>query len=469
MKPIFKPKSACVFGVSLKNPSFPGSIIYFKNRYEYHVNIMAINPKGGEIEGQQVYKSLEDLPEIPEIGILAIRAKNVPETFEKCANAGMKGAIIISGGFAEVGPAGKKLQDKLVSISKDHDMPFLGPNCIGVYSPPYIDTFILPSERISIPKSGGNIAMISQSGGILVDQFMQKFALRNIPISSAVSIGNKAIVDEITLLDYYSKDDQTKTILMYLESLQNGRKFLTEIERHRKYGKNLMVYKAGVTPAGARAALSHTAAITTSSDLVHFGLKQYGVIQPSSEFELISFSKVLNFDLPPIFQGNVVVLSVSGGHGVVCADACTKYGFNLVDLSSKKGQLREIINPSSKDIAALGNPIDLTGSVTDYDVEQVLEFLLKQNEVEAVILLLLPYPPQISMQIGRRISIIVRNYDKPCIVYLPWLERYQIIIDGLELNGIPVAHTIEEGVQMLKGLWQKSINIKIDEHYRKKK
>lgn len=137
---------------------------------EMKTKCYGITPRADEVDGHKVYRSLEDLPEIPELAVIAVSARNTYEVVKQAAEYGVKDAVIIGGGFAEVGKEGKKRQNELVKLCVDHNMPFIGPNCIGIYGPPIIDTLFLPSERLERPKKG-NVAVISQSGGVLIDQF----------------------------------------------------------------------------------------------------------------------------------------------------------------------------------------------------------------------------------------------------------------------------------------------------------
>jgi acetyltransferase len=176
-------------------------------------------------------------------------------------------------------------------------------------------------------------------------------------------------------------------------------------------------------------------------------------VEAESEQEIISFAKILSLCSKPIKNGNIVVLTVSGGHGVICADLIAKYGLNLVEFTEEEqNEMRKLINPTAAQIATVTNPIDLTGSAEDIDLERVFEYLLKLEKVEAVLVLTFPYPPTITMQIGRRLSNIAGESGKPVVAYVPWLAKYDIIIEGFEINNVPVAHTVEEAVQMIKGL-----------------
>ncbi len=461
LDPIFKPKNMVVFGVSTRRPLFPGTIIYNKNLHEYPVSVYAVNKEGGFIEGHQVYDKLDQIPVDLDLAVLIVRAKYVPAALRECGEVGVKSCIVVSGGFAEMGSNGKKLEESLMDISGKYEIPFMGPNCIGIHTD-YVDTFILPSERLATPPSG-NVAVVSQSGGFLIDQILSKFYERQIGVAAAASIGNKALINEITLLNYFNKNPIVDTVVFYNEGFkQNTGKHFVQLAK--SMDKDIILLKGGRSKFGARAAESHTAAMATNFDLISSSFRQAGIIEAETEVELVTYTKAISFGLNPIHKGNIAILSISGGHAVLAADLCAQYDLNLVKFTDRQQQMiKEHINASAAEIAAFSNPIDLTGSVTDKDIEDSLEVLLSFDEVEGIVILLVPYVPTITMQIGRRLSNIVRNLQnkKPVVAYLPWLEIYGIIIKGLELGkSIPVAHTVEEAIQMmhslhLKGLKQK--------------
>lgn len=453
LKKIFEPKSTAIVGVSVTNPLNPGTVIFNKNFYEMGAKTIPVNLRGGEIEGTQIYPSILDIPEQVDLAVIAIRSDLVNTVVEECGKAGIGGVVVISGGFAEIGNGGVERENELIKIADEYDIALIGPNCMGIYSPPYVDTFFLPSERMVKPPPG-NVAIISQSGGFIVDQFLSKYAERNIGVSAAVSIGNKAVIDETILMEYFLKDRRTNTVAMYLEGFRpgEGRRFL-DIAKEFTKNKHLIVFRAGKTVGGQRAAMSHTSSVAASPRLASDIFRQYGILEAENEQEVISFAKVLSFKTKPIKNGDIVAITVSGGHGVVCADLIPKYELNLVEFTEEEiNEMRQMINPTAARIAALNNPMDLTGSAQDLDMEKVFEYLLQLKKVEAVIVLTFPYPPTITMQIGRRLSNIAGRYGKPVVAYVPWLVKYDIIIKGFEINNVPVAHTIEEAVQMIKGL-----------------
>jgi Acyl-CoA synthetase (NDP forming) len=190
LAPIFKPRTMAVIGVSLSNDTHPANVVFNKNNLRQNVTVFPVNPRGGELRGERVYTSVAEIQSEVDLAVIATKAELVPQVLEECIRSKVKGAMVISGGFAEAGFG--DLQTKIVTLARDADFPFIGPNCLGVYAPPYVDTFFIPSERLVKPAKGG-VALVSQSGCILVDQ-MIKCAAEGVGVSTAVSIGNKALI-----------------------------------------------------------------------------------------------------------------------------------------------------------------------------------------------------------------------------------------------------------------------------------
>ena len=439
-----------VVGVSKKNPLSPGRIVFLKNQFELDVKAYGIHPEGGEIEGVELYSRLDKLPEVPDLLVMAVGAEATMKYMQECADLGIPAGVIISGGFAEVGGKGIKRQEILTKIAIDNDIAILGPNCIGVYAPPLIDTIFLPTERITRPPKG-SVALISQSGGVLVDQFFVKFKERNIGVSTAVSIGNRAVIDETMLLEYFSKvDSETSNIAFYLEAFKDSNKARKFLELAHESEDTIITFWGGITPQGKIATQSHTASLAGNSKILSSALHQYHIIQPRSERELLTYLKVYDvlsqkkkpFGENTIIYGNVAILSVSGGHGVICSDMLGRYGLTAVNFTDKeKDEMKENLNPVAREIASFNNPIDLTGSVLDGDIVNMIQYLSNIEKIECIILLLLPYPPNISFQ-----------ERKPVICFIPYIEKYSLIIESLEISNIPVFHSIKEAVQAVSAL-----------------
>jgi len=381
------------------------------------------------------------------MAVIAVRAEFVPKVMEDCIQKGIRGAVIVSGGFAEAGNAA--LQKRVVDIARAADFPFVGPNCLGIYAPDYVDTFFLPGERIIRPKKG-NVGFISQSGGVLVDQ-MVKFAGQGIGISLAVSIGNKAFLRETDMLDWFAKDIETKVIAFYVEGFEKGEGRLF-IQKAEQCGKPVVILKAGKSKKGMEAVSSHTASLAGDYRVFSDIMKQHCVAEADNEYELTSFCEALSCFQKGI-QGHIGVLSLSGGHGVIAVDACELHGMTVPRLDPRTMEtIREKVSPEIRNIISLGNPLDLTGSSVDNDIVTAATHLARDKGIECLLALLIPYSPGVSADIGAKLSQVARNEGKPMIAYVPNEEKYRIIIEGFELNDIPVASSVEGAVLMAKAL-----------------
>jgi acyl-CoA synthetase (NDP forming) len=446
-QPLFHPKTIAVIGVSLTNDRHPANVIYNKMHLRYPVKVYPVNPRGGMSQRDRIYRDVSEIPTPIDLAVIAARAEFVPDILRRCIQQGVGGAIIISGGFAEAGRT--DLQEQLVALSEAADFPFIGPNCLGIYAPNRFDTFFLPGERLVRPDAGG-VAVVSQSGGVLVDQ-MVKFAEQGIGLSVAVSIGNKARVRELDMLDYLADDPTTRVIAFYVEGFtrNEGRRF---VQAAGSVAKPIIVLKAGKTVEGSRAASSHTASLAGDYRVFSDILAQHGIVEAKNEFELVSFCESLSCYSQAI-DGRVGIISVSGGHGVLCTDVCSAHGLTVPAISAEvKDRIRERLSTSVQPIASLDNPVDLTGSARDDDFVGAAAGLCEAPEIDCVIVLLLPYSPGISSDLGARLSYVFRRSGKPAMAYVPHQEKYRMLIEGFELNDVPVASSIEGTVKMVEAL-----------------
>jgi len=447
LKYLFRPSSMAVIGVSTTQDSHPANVIYTKNHLRYPVKTYAVNPKGGQLNREPLYGQLGDIEGDVDMAVIAVRAQFVPGVVEQCIKKGVRGAVIISGGFSESG--NHELQKKVTDIAGKANFPFVGPNCLGIYAPEVVDTFFLPGERIVRPKKG-NIGFVSQSGGVLVAQ-MVKFAGQGIGISLGVSIGNKACLREIDMIDWFENDLGTRVIAFYIEGFEarEGREF---IQRAQTCTKPIVVLKAGKSPKGIAAVSSHTASLAGDYRVFSEVMKQYCVVEADDEYELTSFCEALSC-YPKGSRGNVGIVTLSGGHGVVAADACSAQGVSIPGITAQTvGNIREKLSREIREIASLTNPMDLTGSCVDSDIEASVRHLSRDENIDCILTLLLPYSPGISTDIGAKLSQVARNEGKPLIAYVPHEDKYKIIIEGFELNNIPVASSVEGAVLMAKAL-----------------
>jgi len=444
---LFKPQTMAVAGVSLANERHPANVIYNKIHLRYPVKVYPVNPKGGVFKRDRVYRGVDEIPGPVDLAVIAVRAELVPETLMQCIRKGAGGAVIISGGFAESGRA--DLQERITAMAREADFPFIGPNCLGIYSPGHFDTFFLPGERLVRPNPG-NVGFVSQSGGVLVDQ-MVKFTEQGLGLSLAVSIGNKALIREIDLLRHLAADPDTRVIAFYVEGFgrNEGRAF---VEQAAAIRKPVVVLKAGKTAEGSRAVGSHTASLAGDYQVFSDVLAQHGIVEARNEFELTCFCESLSH-YPRGIDGNVGIVTVSGGHGALACDICADLGLQVPRLSEAvTEEIRANLSANIRDIASLENPVDLTGSAVDDDFVAALSALSRTPEVDSVLLLLLPYSPGISSDLGARLSYVHQQNGKPLVAYVPHVEKYRILIEGFELNNVPVASSIDGAAFMVEAM-----------------
>ncbi|MHA1929209.1 MAG: acetate--CoA ligase family protein [Candidatus Thorarchaeota archaeon] len=449
---MLNPRVTAVVGVSTSNPFSPGNVIFRKLCFENAIKTYPINPKGGMVEGQTVYKSISEAPDDIEMAVISVPSKYVPSVLRECGEKKIKAVVVVSGGFSEIGESGANLQQELIDISKQYGITVVGPNCIGVFVPGVLDTFFLPSERVARVRKG-SVALISQSGGWLIER-LEEFASRDVGIAAAISIGNAAQTKVYDFIEHFGNDKNISAILCYVEGFgtDEGRKFV-EISSKITEKKPVIVLKGGQSEAGHRATQSHTSSLAGSAVVTSAAFRQYGVIEAADEDEVMAYAKVFSFPEKPMLGNNVGCLSVSGGHGVIATDEADHYGLEFPAFSEEdQAAMRETVTPAYQGIASFRNPCDLTGSASDTDFEGVLRVMLGIDSVDAALLLLLPYAPGISLQIGARVSNVVKMQKKTVVAYVPDLDKYEVIIRGFEINGIPCADTIEEAVQMINGI-----------------
>lgn len=448
LKYLFRPSTMAVIGVSISQENHPANVIYNKNHLRYPVKTFPVNPKGGQLNRAKVYRSVEEIPQKIDMAVIAVRAEYVYTVVEQCIKKGVGGAVIISGGFAETG--NMELQNRVRDLAKEADFPFIGPNCLGIYASDYVDTFFLPGERIIRPDKG-NVGFVSQSGGVLVDQLV-KFAGQGIGISQAVSIGNKAGLCEVDMLDWFEQDTETKVIAFYVEGFGKGegRAFIKKAE---KCSKPVVIFKAGKSTRGIQAVSTHTASLAGDYRVFSEIMKQHLVVEADNEYELTSFCESLSCYPEGMSGGRMGIISLSGGHGVIAADACDLNGLQVPQIElGTMDTIRKKLSAEIRHIVSLSNPVDLTGSAVDSDIVTATRHLLRDKNIDCVLSLMIPYSPGVSADIGAKLSQVARNENKPMIAYVPNEEKYRIIIEGFELNNIPVAPSVEGAVLMAKAL-----------------
>ena len=324
---IVNPMSVAFFGASNRFTSMGSNQLNSLISLGFEGKIYPVHPKETEVQGLKAYQSVLDLPEIPDVAVMVLPTGVVPGVLEACGQKGIKGAVIVSGGFKEVGQDGAHLEERIVETANSYGMRFLGPNCLGVANPHHkYNTTFLPF--IGRP---GFIGMASQSGSFITQMF-DYLAEFDLSFSAGISVGNEADIDIIEAMEYLAACPRTGVIALYIESIRRGRAFVKtarEIVAH----KPIVALYVGGSEAGKRASFSHTGALAGPDQLYDGVFRQSGVIRANSITELFDFCWVLGTSQPP--GGNrVIVQTHSGGPGATAADACSRTGLDLPAFSA---------------------------------------------------------------------------------------------------------------------------------------
>lgn len=376
MQGFFNPNRVAVVGVSNKPTNMGRAILANMLAYGYTGEIYPVGPGGGAILGRPIYKKLSHVPAQLDCAVILTPASTVPDLMEECGRLGIKRVIIETAGFSEYSSERNDLEDQIKSIAQKYSIRFIGPNCLGIIN--FDNGFATPFASISKRVKKGGVSILTQSGGVGMS-YLNYMVADGIGVAKFASIGNKLDVDENELLEYLLNDDQTEIICMYLEGIADGQKLM---ELGRKRRKAILIHKANTGTAGSKIAQSHTGAMSGDDAVTEAAMLQAGLIRVHRPNTLINYIKILEL---PILKGpNLVVASRSGGHAVIAADALEHYGFNL---PSFPRELTEKIEKNFRaSVIKLGNPLDL-GDLFDLNVySNIVEDLLKQEEIDGVII-----------------------------------------------------------------------------------
>jgi acetyltransferase len=354
-------------------------------------SVYAVNPSIPEVQGAASYASILDIPGPVELAVVVVPAPVVPQVFRQCAEKKVKAAVIITAGFGEVDDEGARLQAEVLSIARRAGIHFTGPNCNG-----HIDLHTrVGSAGYASMIPAGPLALLSQSGTLGVT-IMQTAASRGIGLSKFVGTGNEADLHLEDYLEYLAHDEDTRIIAAYIEGLREGRRFY-EISREITRKKPLVVMKSGTTGASAKAAKSHTGALSGTDIIYATAFRQAGVIRVEDEGELCDTVLALR-DLPLPRGNRVAILTVGGGFGVVTAEVCEKEGLEIASLGPQTIKKLSAVLPPRW---VPGNPVDLVGILPgskDNPADMCLQYLLEDKNVDAIISLQPPMmlPPELT-------------------------------------------------------------------------
>lgn len=428
LKYVLEPKNLAVIGAS-KEPSKLGHVI-FKNFVEsgFQGNVYPVNPNVEEILNNKCYSSVLEIPGPVDSAVIVVPAGAATKVMQECAEKGVKGVVMITSGFAEVGNV--KGQEEVVKIAKDHDITLIGPNCLGVINPAAgVDSVFLPMYKLKRPKMG-DIAFITQSGAV-GSAVIDLAADMGVGMSKFISYGNAAVINETHLLEYLKEDKKTKVIAAYIETTKEGRRFI-DVAREVTKEKPIILIKAGKTAGGTRAAASHTASMAGSAEVYSAAFRQARIIEVQSLTDLFDYSKIF---MQPAPKGTrVAVITNGGGAGVLTADEIEKSGLKLAELSK---ETKEDLKRKMPSYVNISNPLDLAGDADAERYKTALDLLMVDESIDAIVIILLFQTISLDSSVNKIIISAAEQHRKPIIALSIGGQLTGMNKQILESNGVP--------------------------------
>src|SRR5215204_818064 len=446
LKNIFlNPQSIAVIGASEK-PGV-GKAIFSNILNGYKGKIYPITPSNPTVFGINAFKSVIDVSEDIDLAVIATPNKIVPQVMEEIGKKKIKGVIIVSAGFKEVDESGTQLENQIGDIGKKYGTRIIGPNCLGIMS--LSQNSMMNATFLKITPELGGIALVSQSGAICAATVEDAIA-QGIGFSKVISMGNKVDMDENDILELLSEDDETRVIVMYLEDIHDGRRFMQIAKKITKEKKKpILVLKSGRTPEGAKAAMSHTGALMGSDETYDALLKQSGVIRVDTMQELFETSTAFAKQPIPSSNGGVVIVSNAGGPAIISTDACSQYGLIMADISQSESEIAKVIPPHGSS----RNPVDIVGDADFNRFEKVLNEVLSNDNISAVVSMCTPSATLDYNELAKTIIKTSKDSGKTMLAALMGLaegiENKQILSDG----GIPHFMYAEPAIRTLNAMY----------------
>ncbi|MBW6464250.1 MAG: acetate--CoA ligase [Firmicutes bacterium] len=443
LKFLFNPRHVAVIGASRSPQKIGHAILGNILNSGFKGKVYPVNPKEDEIAGLKSYCSVKDIGKPIDMAVISVPAAHVVKVAEECGEAGVKGLIIITAGFKEVGSEGLKQERRLIEICRKYNMRMLGPNCVGLMD---THTPLNASFAKGFPDEG-NISFISQSGAMLVSILDWSFEM-GMGFSRFISLGNKADLNEIDFIESCANDPQTKVILCYVEDITDGSRFIEACKEASKH-KPIIILKSGTSTAGAQAASSHTGALAGSDRAYEAAFKQSGVLRVESMNELFDLARA--FSTQPLPKNSrVAIVTNAGGPAIVTTDAVEKYGLKMSRFTKDTiDKLRENL-PAE---ANLYNPVDIIGDAMNDRYHFALNTVLADKNVDSALVLLCPAALTEPEKTAETIVGLSKEYaEKPVMaVYMggkTLAEGKKYLIE----NGIPDFTFPEPSVRSLQGM-----------------
>lgn len=453
---LFYPSSVAVIGASSTPGKWGFNILNRLLKSRTSTRVFPVRRGGGDVQGRRAYSSLSEIPDPIDLAVIAVPPEEVPKAMQECADKGVKVAIIITAGFKETGQVGAQLESDILKIARGGGVRFVGPNCMGHFNT--VNDLFTVNEWGIRP---GPLALISQSGNF-GSYIMQRAVDRGAGFSKYVSTGNEADLTIEDYLEHLSRDEQTKVICAYIESVKDGRRFF-DIAKRTSKRKPIVAIKAGRSAEGARATLSHTGALSGTDAIYDAAFRQCGVIRVEEADHIVDVAMALVRQ--PLPRGRRVgIVTVGGGFGAVVADACRRYSLEVPSLSL---ETIEALNKYLPSRWSHSNPVDMAGVVEgSYGC---IGNLLKADYIDAVLTITsIGFPVEAddgspAQEYARRLAEAelelvdgliqrIERYQKPLIVTAPVGKTKAAALSKLEQNGIYTYSSPEAGVRVISYL-----------------
>jgi acetyl coenzyme A synthetase (ADP forming)-like protein len=407
--PFFSPRGVAIVGVSTSPEKLGYSAARNLVNSGYTGAIHFVSQKNGELFGRPLYTDLSQVPDPLDLAVLIVPATAMLKTLEACAQREVKTAIVITSGFREVGSEGAALEKQCLEFARAHNLRFIGPNCVGTLDThlPLDTTFLKPP----MPDAGG-IGLISHSGAFCA-AIIDWARTQGFGFSRLVSLGNQADVNETDILPVLAADEHTRVIVLYLESVSNGREFI-KVAREVSKLKPVVTLKVGRFESGQKAAASHTGALAGSESAFDAAFAKTGIFRADTTEQVFNWARAL--EACPLPRGrDMAVLTDAGGLGVIAADSLETYGLHLAQFNESTLKALSAILPPA---AAIHNPVDMIASASPDNYAICLKLLLEDDNVDGVIVILLPPPLFTGESVADAIIPLIQQSDKPVLVAL---------------------------------------------------
>ncbi len=458
---IFAPRSVAVLGAS----TTPGKVGHdiFANILKggYQGVLYPVNPSAKSILSVRAYPGVSDVPDEVDLAMIILPPQRAVQAVADSIAKGVKGIVIVSAGFREVGPEGRAIEDRIVAMCREAGVRVVGPNCLGVINP-HPSVSLNASFSARMPASG-NISFISQSGA-LCTAVLDFAADRDFGFSKFISIGNKADVDELDLLEYLHRDTSTNVIMLYIEELRRGDRFIETVNAITSGNRPtpVLVIKSGRTSAGAQAAASHTGALAGTEAVYDAIFEQAGVIRVNAIDELFDFANAFSFKVQSalgkmmrrIPSGNrVAIVTNAGGPGIVATDMTVSSGLKLAEF---KTETIEVLASHLPSAANLHNPVDVIGDATQDRYENALAAVIRDDGVDGALVILTPQSMTNALETAKAITQIAHRSHKPILCSFMGIVDVSAGVEYLQEQGYPVYRFPENAAKSFGALYRYS-------------